>query len=235
MAFSPLFSCTYGDNPGEIGRTAEFSIGYTLMQSGSMTRSAESVYNDFYTNYMLTKVVAPETYSLQFDGNKMSVVDGRWDDSSMVTMLAGTYTVTGTSGPSGRVGDRMYLIFNEKVKIEPNTTSIVFNPAYDCSLVIFKKSDFASARCEYRPSPSYATDKTQFAEIGDYLYLFISEPSYESGGWGTMPLHIYAKKPSGEEIEFNAHELGFKKGYYYVFDTITNSFNVPEMRRGVLD
>lgn len=88
--------------PQEPPVEVEFNLDYHFSESGSMTKSGEEVYSNFYEKYVKTKQLAPKTFTLTFknvETGATSTFNGMWEKAHTVKMTTGEYEVTGESFP----------------------------------------------------------------------------------------------------------------------------------------
>ncbi len=199
----------------------EFTLNYSFAESGPMAKSGATVYNDFYEKYIKTQILTPDSYVLTFS-NKSGVAaefSGDWADMDMVKLQEGTYTVTGSSGRTNANYDLATLKFSQEVIISKSTTNIQLTAAYDCILLMFDKTKIAEAYFDNGSQPSHDL----YSQDENVLYIFIeNESSFER--------QIYYKR-AGDTTNSIIHlsYLKFQLGYYYYFNDITGSFDVPPM------
>lgn len=202
-------------------------IDYSFSKSESMSRSNTDVYNNFYTEKIATKLLTPDSYSLKFVGDNGLTYDfyGKWADKSLITILEGEYKVTGTSNATGNyVQEKASFIFDEKIKIEKDMTSVSLNAIYSCFLLFFNKSDIESLTYT---KVSYGSTSNEVREIkqefGDYIYCF--SRNLENG-------NFYGERADGSTFRVSSTTFPFENGKYYFFNDATVSFEIPKMEAG---
>ena len=201
----------------------EFTLNYSFAESGPMARSGAPVYNDFYEKYIKTKILTPDSYSLVFS-NETEVVasfKGKWADMDMIKLPEGTYTVTGTSGSTDKNRDLATLKFSQEVVISQSTTNIQLTATYNCILLLFDKTRIAEIF--YWLGSSVEPQQNLYSQDENIWYIFL-QSSFPSSA------RIEYKRDITDEatIIFLA-PLKFQLGYYYYFNDITGSFDVPPM------
>ncbi len=221
------------DEPVSEKSDVEVNLDYTFFESGSMSRSAEATYQEFYDNYVKTKLIAPKSYELTFKtegGAIAQTVSGVWNGTS-VLLKEGQYNVTGksyhanyTSQNNGirYVCDSLYLSFEEPISISKETKTLVLKAKYDCYLLLFKEENIKSIQSTFGVDPQKA---------GAVYYLFVNADTYK---WmnDTVKLSIIIYKKDGTRINQTIGNMGFEVGKYYFFDDMTNSFDIDPMPNG---
>lgn len=229
------FTSCGGDNddPQPQKTDVEVNLDYTFVESGNMSRSGETSYQQFFENYIKTKRLAPKGYSLSFnneDGIEVQTVSGPWGGAS-IKLREGTYQVSGTSFPttySKETGyykytsDSLYLNFSESVNISKTTKQITLLAKYDCYLLLFNADNIEQIQSTFAVAPQKA---------GNVYYLFVNAGTYSYMG-NQEVLSIIITRKDGTRIRTKIGGLGFEKGKYYFFDDITNSFNIEPMPNG---
>lgn len=227
-----LSSCSNnGDELIQDVKDVEVKLDYAFFDSGSMMRNGESVYISFYNDFVKTKKLAPKSYSINFLKNSTSIatVEGIWGNKS-VNIKEGEYIVSGVSKPQlnsslygGKlVSDSLYLIFNENVSITPETQNLTLQAKYDCYLLLFSSENIQEITDSF-------TKKT-LPLAGSYYYLFVQGDSYVNGGTSYLSLEI--KHKDGTRLSMRIGDMNFKKGMYYYFNDMTNSFDIEPMPNG---
>lgn len=208
--------------------TVELSFSYVLSNSGRLTKSvSDDIYQSFYDSYVKTKEVLPKSYFLQVKNSSEEVIAtlyGDWEKKDVVKLPLGTYHVVGYSRGGTYSADnyrKASLIFDEKITINSYTTEVVLNAQYNCFLLLFNgsgKSGFTwTADGTAQPDVSGDVPKA-----GDLYYLFVR--TYNSNisiSW------IYGSNTNSMNLYYD-----FKNGYYYYFDDISGTFNIPKMQNG---
>lgn len=225
VAMIPFFaSCEKADTLTE--RT--ITLDYTLQESGSMSRSVESLYLDFYNKYIVTRKYTPTKYNLTFkntaDNSTISITD-RWSAGHALKLLTGTYKVIGTSAPEGKITngslDTLSLRFEQEVVINQNTTKINLSAIYDSFMIFFDAEDVSQVRyCEdgYHAMASY------FKNIDNIYYAFF--PSLNTDDY------LQLTRTNGGEATVNIGKMTFEKGKYYYFGDTETGYDLPSMTPG---
>lgn len=204
-----------------IPQEAEFTINYGFAESGPMTKSGATVYSDFYNAYIKTQILTPDTYTLTFSNETGAVATfyGSWANMDMVKLLEGTYTVTGSSGHTDLNQDLATLSFNQDVVITKATTNIQLTATYNCLLLMFDKTRITEA---YYSDGGY--DKTNlFSQDNNVLYIFLSDDFTPSANIK------YKRDEINPSSTIYLRPLSLQNGYYYYFDDINGTFDVPPM------
>lgn len=215
------------DEPVTTPQEVEVKLDYSLFESGSMARSGETVYQQFYNDYIKTKVLTPTAYSLSFVKGTKEVmsVSGTWDSNDAIKLLEGDYIVTGTSAPTDRyVSETVYLNFNENITISKETDKVVLNAKYNCFLLMFNAETIKSAAWKFVSN----SGETEMSKAGDVYYMFVAETQNSE----KRDLLVNITRQNGTTIELNITSMNLKKGKYYYFNDMTNSFDVEPMENG---
>lgn len=221
------------DEPAPEPQEVEVKLDYSLFESGSMTRSGETVYQQFYNDYIKTKELAPDTYSLSFfhapgDEYKQRA-SGPWN-GAMVSLRTGDYHVVGESYPSNYnnndaasryVSDKLYLKFDETITVSSTTTNLKLNAKYDCYLLLFNKEGIKKITYNFQRSDKDAST------IGNVFYMFVYKDTDSN-----ERLYVDVEKTDNTKIKLIIAGNGFEKGKYYYFNDITNSFDIEPMENG---
>ena len=222
-------SCSSDNNePAPEPQEVEVKLDYSLFESGSMTRSGETVYQQFYNDFIKTKELAPKTYSLSFVANNKYVqqVSGKWGIDDAVLLREGTYSVSGTSAPADGTyfSDYMYLLFNEEVNISKEMTKLTLNAKYDCFLLMFDAVNIKTISATF----STYSGGSELSKAGNTYYLFVNSTKNGEG----RDLYIKLTRQNGSNVELNIAAMGLQKGKYYYFNDMTNSFDIDPMENG---
>lgn len=193
-----------------------------FVQSGSMTRSASEEYFAFYSNHIKNKELVPQNYTLTITNNKnesVATIDGMWNITSL-QLPVGTYKVTGKSYGDYRIAS---LKFDEEINI---TSSGIFTltAQYDCFLLMFP-TDTGASNYQYVSGSSLSNKGYEMPTIDNLSYMFVRDI--------TSFLYISYNTAEGRNT-FNLNNVGFtfENGYYYYYDMVSNSYNIPPMDSG---
>lgn len=207
----------------------EFTLSFSLPESGSMTRAtAAEVYDSFYEKFIKTGELLPTLYTLSFktmDGIEVAAISGKWSDNKPVMLSTGKYKVTGSSKGNVTYNDyyhRAPLTFDEVIEINENTSSVTLHAIYDCFLLLFD----AEGKSYFRWSADGSAKSGISGDVnkaGDWYYIFVQK--FEANGsvqwnYGSNQNYIWMGG-------FN-----FQKGYYYYYNDLAGSFEVPKMQPG---
>lgn len=233
-----VISCANDAYPAYDNEEITVLLNYSLMQSGSMSRTAEEVYFDFYLSCVKSKRLAPKSFELNFktdDNNTIKNINGIWDNNEEISLREGTYNVSGASYPQNAkstpkyAGDSLWLAFNEAVYIHTESKTINLTANYDCFLLMFGASNINSITAYYDSRLNSTFTLNRFNNI---YYIFVNQ-TYEL--WASsipIDLMLRIKRPSGTEIILNLNQIPFETGKYYYFNDITCSFNLDPMSAG---
>ncbi len=233
------FTACSNDVEPYVPQEVEFTLDYTFIKSGSMTRATdEEVYNDFYERYIKTRQLTPTTYSLTFTNQEtgaVATINGRWDKKDGIRLTEGVYEVTGTSTPiheklKGEPSDTVYLSFNEAINIRKDMHQLLLHAHYDSYLLMFDGENAQELYYEHYYNSSYANThvKHNLYKADPILSIFIRDLKYS----GDKPHYIYLTRNDGHKITITLDKFPFEKGKYYYFNDMTNSFDIPKMEPG---
>ena len=206
-------------------------FNYTLDASvgNSMTKTSNSViFNQFYQKITTAELVAPN-YELTFvevnTGLKYVFV-GSWAAQHLITIRTGRYHVTGKStAAGGSIQDKCSIYFDETLNINSSDTNITLSALYDCYLLIFNNLNVTSLK-----NIDGSTEEDFFDFGATYKYAFVNNSLYSTANKETA--HILGTFSSTAYFKVFTGNLSFAKGKYYVYNSITGSFNIPEMEDG---
>lgn len=216
-----------GDEPVPEAQEVQVKLDYSLFESGSMSRSGESVYQSFYNEYIKTKELAPETYSLSFSSKATMImaVQGKWGEDDAIRIKEGVYTVTGKSAPSDSYfSPKLYLTFNEDVNLTKEMTTLTLNAEYDCLLLMFNATTIKQIGAKFATNSGVK----ELPQAGGIYYLFVNSTTNSEN----RDLLINLTRLNGASVELNINRMGLEKGKYYYFNDITNSFDIDPMQNG---
>ena len=205
---------------------------YTLDTSigNSMTRVAstnEEVYNEFYAKISTGELVA-EDYDLTLTEVTTGVTytfKGKWNSHDLLTLRTGTYKIVGTSTAAGEnIQEKCSFTFNEQVEISITSSVVTLHANYDCSLLIFNNSDILSLQ------NFNGTDLVSFFTFSSYKYAFANSLLYNETK--KSEAYILGKYTDDAEFKIFTGNLEFEKGKYYVYNSVSNGFDVPPMEDG---
>lgn len=230
------------NEPKEDLKDVTVKLDYTFLESGSMSRSVEDVYMQFYNNYIQTKKLSPSRYELDFsnfentgDSKDYTLkIAGIWGNNDGVTLPIGSYTVKGNSTPKissspGCCGDSLWLTFNEKIQLSNQAKNITLNAKYDCFLLLFDAENISSIEAYYIDKPN----ETHLLTIaGNIYYLFVTKTQRDMFD-SSSRVEIKITRKTGTTIRIDLSKIPFEKGKYYYFNDITNSFDIEPMIQGI--
>ena len=225
-----LIGCSGKEQLPDNAKKVEVTFSFVLPQSGSLSKaSAAEVYDSFYNSFVKTGQVLPDVYYLSIktmDGIEVASVSGYWSEHKPVMLPTGKYLVSGYS-KGGKSSSDCYnkapLLFEEQIEITENTTSIFLHAMYDCYLLLFDSDG--------KTRFSWTLDGSSGAEIsgsvntaGNQYYIFVQGGFKDSGNvrW------TYG----GKETVIWMSTFSFEKGYYYYFNDLEGSFEIPKMQPG---
>ena len=226
-------SCSNDEEEFYTPQEVDFTLDYTFVESGSMTRATgESVYNDFYEKYIKSKQLTPKTYSITFKNKTTgatATVNGIWGSKDGIRLVEGEYEVTGVSTPKATatttiddcVSDTAFLSFKETVNITKDMYYLTLTAKYNSYLLMFDSENSNSVYYNYN---TYSKE----LNLCDNVYaLFIERLTY-----GNSSNIIAVTRYNGTKTSVNLDNFPFEKGKYYYFNDMTNSFDIPKMESG---
>lgn len=230
-------SCTKEENQGA-SQEVSFTLDYTFVEGGSMTRAAGAeVYDYFYEKYIKTKNLTPTTYSLTFkekeNRNIVLTIDGTWTDPTGVRLPEGEYIVTGKSQPIEKEtyydyeypSDTVYLTFDEEVKIVKDMSSLTLTANYDAFLLLFDVNN--TKKISMRPDSRLLTSDE------NVFWLFMRDKMYRTSSGSSKGYYdLSITRKNEDKIDIVLENIVFEKGKYYYFNDMSNSFNLPPMESG---
>ena len=210
---------------------AKVTFVYTLdtSNSGTMSRATtnENVFNEFYEKIKTGELVAP-SYSLTLTEVNTGVVytfNGNWNSHDLITLNTGTYSIVGTSTADGaNIQDKCSFTFNEQIEISATSNVITLHANYDCFLLIFNKSQIESLE------NNNGSTQSSFYTFENYRYAFVNDKLFIEEQKGNA--YIWGKYTDNAEFKVFTGNLNFEKGKYYVYNSVSNGFDVPPMENG---
>lgn len=204
---------------------------YTLdtSNSGTMSRATtnENAFNEFYEKIKTGELVAP-SYSLTLTEVNTGVVytfNGNWNSHDLITLNTGTYSVVGTSTADGaNIQDKCSFTFDEQIEISATSNVITLHANYDCFLLIFNNSQIESLE------NNNGSTQSSFYTFENYRYAFVNDKLFIEEQKGNA--YILGKYTDNAEFKIFTGNLNFEKGKYYVYNSVSNGFDVPPMENG---
>lgn len=229
-------ACNNEDNNEELqpeNDNVEVTFVYTLNTSNgnSMTRSGatnEEVFNEFYDKIKTGELVA-ESYDLTLTNVNTGVIyefKGEWDSHDLVTMQTGTYQVVGISTAVGaNIQEKCSFTFEEQIEITSSSKEIMLHANYDSFLLIFNGSNVKSLE-------NYSGIATSaLYTFNSYKYAFVNNQLYNEEKQNEA--YLIGTYVDNAEFKIFTGNLNFQKGKYYVFNSVSNDFDLPEMEDGM--
>ena len=227
-----LSSCT-NDDTGEQLAPDEVRVYFVCtldVSSGRLmarAKSHETIFGEFYEKIKTGELVAPsyELTMTEVNTGETYTFKGQWGSHTLVTMRTGTYRVVGTSTAEGEnIQDKCSFRFDEQIDIDMTTTAITLHANYDCFLLIFDSTEIQTLQ-------NYNGETfTPFYAFGEYRYAFVKESLYNAEKHSEA--YIGGQYTSGVEFKVFTGNLNFEKGKYYVYNSVSNSFDIPPMDDG---
>lgn len=221
------------DDDKEEDSTITLSIVYTLnsIYGNNMTGTKASnseIFDSLYQK-MGNGSLTASSYELTFTEENKNIVytfSGNWADKQKVTLRTGTYHVTGTSTAEGEnIQEKCSLKFDETVVVNNESSTIVLNAKYNCSLIIFCDASIASIS----NNNGNNVVKPLFS-FGNYFYAFIRTTLYDPSTKSSA--FLTGVHTDNSNFKIYTGNLVFEIGKYYIFDNVSISFILPYMEEG---
>lgn len=208
----------------EVGLT----LNYSLPQSGSMTKGPSDVYDAFYDAHIATRQLLPDYYDLIFynkSGDNVAELTGYWSSSSLVRLPVGQYNVVGMSKGGSNFSDdfsKAPLSFNEEITVSATMSNLTLHAQYNCFLLLFDEEGKTNMEWS-ADGKSYSGTSGSAPKLDGLYYLFVQ--GFKDTG--------YVKWYNGSKpCKINMTQFDFQNGYYYYFNDLTSTFEVPKMQQG---
>ena len=205
---------------------------YTLDTSTGdmMTRGVKTnaeVFDDLYEKIKTGDLVAPsfELTLTEISSGVVYTFKGRWNSHDMLTLRTGTYKVVGKSTADGdNIQEKCSFTFDELIDISITSNVITLHAKYDCSLLIFNNENIQTLQ-NFNGSAL-----ASFFTFSTYKYAFVNNTLYDETKKDDA--YILGKYTDNAEFKIFTGNLNFEKGKYYVYNSISNGFDVPPMEAG---
>ena len=226
------------------------------VKTGDMATKGESLYLDFYTEYIGSKILTPKTYYINFYDSKTKVitsVSGKWGDKSLVALPPGTYATEGISWPLNYVacGDTAYLRFKDTITITQTSTNLTLKAYYDCSLILLDTTGVLSTRLYLPPSdttnfnfyrPYYMSVKPTMMKTENFYHTFFFIGAAMGIGYDKVNLilevvssyKLAVESPEGlvlqnKNTRFPLFIYNWEAGKYYYFENTDSEYALTPM------
>ena len=217
------------DNAQEV--SVSFAFDLNVNSGNSMTKATNAdVFGEFYEKIISAELVEPSYHLLltELTTGVEYEFTGFWNSPDMITLRTGKYHIVGYSTALGdNIQEKCSFVFEEVLDITSSTTLIVLSAKYDCSLLIFKSGDLTSV------SNFNGEESVDFFTFNSYKYAFVNNELYKEGMKDLA--YISGSYANGADFKYYTGALPFEKGKYYVYNSVTATFVVPEMEDGHLD
>ncbi len=206
---------------------------YTLDTSTGdvMTRGAKTnaeVFDEFYQKIKTGDLVAPsfELTLTEVSSGVVYTFKGKWNSHDLLTLRTGTYRVVGKSTADGdNIQEKCSFTFDEQIEISITSNVITLHAKYDCSLLIFNNEKIQTLQ-NFNGS-AFAS----FFTFNTYKYAFVNNNTlYDVAKKNDA--YILGKYTDDAEFKIFTGNLNFEKSKYYVYNSISNGFDVPPMEEG---
>jgi|ERR1035437_1070084 hypothetical protein len=233
-------SCTKEPNePTDLNnqKNANVTLDYAFpSRTGDITAKGESVYLDFYTKYIESKILTPRTYILSFHGltnDFVLSVTGKWSDKDLISLPPDKYSIIGSSVPKTYelCGDTCYLQFGDTIDVTATTTNITLRAFYTCALLLFDATNIESTNINAEHPEKGYTYKTTMVKTEEFYHTFLLTSGGGTEDYGMqgaeLSLTIYTK--DNGEWGFGIWKYQFMPGKYYSFSSSDGGFTLPQM------
>ena len=204
--------------------TLDTSIG-DMMTRGDKTNA--EVFDEFYEKIKTGDLVAPlfELTLTEISSGVVYTFKGNWNSHDMITLRTGTYRVVGKSTAEGQnIQDKCSFTFDEQIDISITSNVITLHAKYDSSLLIFSNENIQTLQ------NFNGTTLVSFFTFSTYKYAFANNTLYDIEKKNDA--YILGKYTDGAEFKIFTSNLNFEKGKYYVYNSVSNSFDMPPMEEG---
>jgi hypothetical protein len=233
LTITLCISCT--KEPMDISSTGnvKISIDYGFPSSGNITTKGNSVYLDFYTKYIASKILTPHTYTLLFEGinnHLTTAVSGKWANKDLVALPPDRYAIQGSSYPTkyDLCGDTCYLEFHDTVDITQTSTSVILKADYVCSLILLDTTNVKST--EFQGVMTGWTYKTTMLKTEGFYSSFITgKPMDESEHSSNVHLDLVVTERNNKVVTILLWTYSWEDGKYYYFGNTDNNYNLSPM------
>ena len=232
-----LYSCSSDEDSQEeqhstTSNEVKVYFVYTLDTSNgnSMTRAAKTnaeVFDEFYQMIKTGDLVAPsfELTLTEVNSGVVYTFKGKWNSHDLLTLRTGTYRVVGKSTAEGEnIQEKCSFTFDEQIDISITSNVITLHANYDSSLLIFNNAEILSLQ-NFNGSAL-----ASFFTFSTYKYAFVNSTLYDVAKKNEA--YILGKYTDDAEFKIFTGNLSFEKGKYYVYNSISNGFDVPPMDEG---
>lgn len=204
--------------------TLDTSTG-DMMTRGSKTNA--EVFDEFYQKIKTGDLVAPsfELTLTEVSSGVVYTFKGKWNSHDLLTLRTGTYRVVGKSTAEGdNIQEKCSFTFDEQIDISMTSHVITLHAKYDCFLLIFNNDKIQTLQ-NFNGS-AFAP----FFTFSTYKYAFVNNTLYNVAKKNEA--YILGKYTDDAEFKIYTGNLNFEKGKYYVYNSISNDFDVPPMEEG---
>ena len=209
--------------------TLDTSSGTSMNRApAKAAKTNAEVFDEFYTKIKSGELVA-SSYELtltEVSTGATYTFKGNWNSHDLITLNTGTYHVVGKSTADGEnIQEKCSIVFDEVCDISITSNVVTLHASYDCFLLIFNNTDIQTLQ-NYN-----GTSLVSFFTLGtSYKYAFVQDFLYQADK--KKDAYILGKYTDGAEFKVFTGNLEFEKGKYYVYNSVSNGFDVPEMEEG---
>ncbi|MBR5480496.1 MAG: hypothetical protein IKU85_02190 [Bacteroidaceae bacterium] len=227
-------------------------LDFTFEQSGDMTRAnGAETYAAFYEKYIKTKKLTPKNYSLSFinkaTGQEILSKKGMWEKKEGIQLPEGKYIISGISHPiekySDAPSDSVYMSFYEEVEITQNTYEITLSAKYASFLLLFDVNNIRNILLADEYNTAFPEDNKMYKKLtkdDNCYWLFMVNNWYGryTANYGATYSYDYysfvVQLMNENTAKFELSSKSFDRGkyYFYQYNDISTSYNIPEMQPG---
>ena len=209
--------------------TLDTSSGTSMNRApAKAAKTNAEVFDEFYTKIKSGELVA-SSYELtltEVSTGATYTFNGNWNSHDLITLNTGTYHVVGKSTAEGEsIQEKCSFVFDEVCDINVSSSMVTLHATYDCFLLIFNSTDIQTLQNHN------GTILSSFSSLGtSYKYAFVKDQLYQTDK--KSDAYILGKYTDGAEFKVFTGNLEFEKGKYYVYNSVSNGFDLPEMEEG---
>jgi hypothetical protein len=233
-----LYGCSKEVIKPTIKNDIKVSVDYFLpVHSGDMiSKSNSSSYLNFYNKYIVTKILTPKTYNLNFINLETDYkwgVSGLWEAHDLISVPPGKYRIYGDSRAEEDCSDHCSFVFDDTVIISSVTTTLALKAIYACSLLLLDTTNIGYTKFSTtHPNPLVITKSMM--KTDDVYHSFISDqvngPVYSNL---SIDLWIANRPLDGEDfgtgMSISITSYKWQTGKYYFIENTGNNYIIPLM------
>lgn len=216
----------------------EFSLNYTLLKEGSMTKTTDS-YSVFYNKYIETRRLTPQQYKISFksiENGDSLVVQGYWENKDFIKLKEGKYEVRGISYPANSTQkgtaqyiaqDTVSLSFDEIVTITKEMYNLTLKANYNCLMLLFNNTNIEDIYIDKKITP-----KVNAYKLDDIFYMFIRDKKLIDDICTVHESPLYIQRIDNSISELWLNKFSMEVGKYYFFEDVNGNYELQPMENG---